>query len=84
MTSRLALGWHERSGPSDIAGFLGAFPVARAYRDASGFWVWSASWLAGIDARGVASGRAGAVRAAEEAVGGWVGLSGLVEKAGGE
>ena len=81
MTNRLDLAWEERSGPADIVGFIGAWPVARAYRDVrSSCWLWSATWLSGIGMRGSASGREEAVAAAEEAVAGWVGLSGLDEK----
>lgn len=50
MADRLDLHWHSRSGPEDLAGFCGVYPVARAYLDCrSGLWLWSASWLAGID-----------------------------------
>lgn len=80
-TARIDLAWEERSGPADIVGFIGAWPVARAYRDVrSSCWLWSATWLSGIGMRGSASGREEAVAAAEEAVAGWVGLSGLDEK----
>lgn len=79
--ARTHLHWHNRSGPEDLAGFLGLYPVARAYRDCrSGVWMWSASWLAGIGAKGSALDRDGAVAAAEEAVGGFVSQSGLAEK----
>lgn len=79
MTSRIGLHWHRRSGPEDVAGFLGLYPVARAYRDCrSGLWLWSATWLAGIGAKGSAECQSDAVRAAEEAVGGFVGQSGLL------
>lgn len=80
MPSRIGLHWHARSGPEDLAGFMGLYPVARAYRDCrSGLWLWTATWVSGIGARGSARDRDGAVRAAEEAVGGFVGQSGLRE-----
>jgi hypothetical protein len=51
MADRLELHWHSRSGPDDLAGFCGVYPVARAHLDCrSDLWLWSASWLAGIDA----------------------------------
>ena len=81
MTERIGLHWHDRSGPCDVAGFCGVYPVARAYRDArSGEWIWTAAWLAGIGARGSAADKVEAIRAAEEAVGRWVGLTGLTEE----
>jgi hypothetical protein len=79
-TSRMALHWHPRSGPDDLAGFIGVYPVARAHRDCrSGLWLWSASWLAGIGARGSAAGQDEAVAAAEDAIGGWAAMAGLAE-----
>lgn len=52
MADRLELHWHSRSGPDDLAGFCEVYPVARAHLDCrSGLWLWSVSWLAGIDAR---------------------------------
>jgi hypothetical protein len=33
MTDRFELHWHSRSGPGDLAGFCGVYPVARAHRD---------------------------------------------------
>lgn len=80
-TARLELAWEERSGPADLVAFLGAWPVARTYRDArSEYWLWSATWLSGVGMMGSAHGREEAVAAAEEAVGGFVSQSGLTEK----
>lgn len=81
MSSRVGLHWHHRSGPDDAFGFLGVFGIAQAYREShSGVWLWSVSWVSGIGARGSAPDRDAAVRAAEEAVGGFVSQSGLTEK----